>query len=1137
MAKVFRPFDIQGNNNIIDWDDSTVYGTTAISQITDPDGATASKEITSIPSPFARIDLVKTAFKEVVEMARRTPNFDRLPAEKKKHLIEFGDKPDPTIYHKMVSEAWDVAEIFFNIDRFSDKFEIITWDRARDLDLDNVFGKTLDLFLTSDARGDDPYNFNLMQRIHLLNYIGPDRPSAMNIVGATSPATLFISSANDLSYVAKHVVFGSDRPFDGDFQPLYRRDFEFQKYLFALRNSIPKFNRRFPEVHDYLNITYECLSNQQKNEIDKLDANSIQNYEPIRMGQNGNDTLDILNFEFHKRPKNSNWKSDFEIKSSYYQSDKRPLVLPVERGTTYASYIYTTDPWGRDNAAPHKSNEPWSYRKLPIVNEAYPYLTISDFLADNIIRIPYELNSTDFYDGGFVCRDTDEKVSYLLPLTKTFFQFFTVQELQSTLQNGRKMFEFVENTNGIKVILRIPVKGGVIEYSRLYSENGKAVIDEEGRNVDGGMIDTKIGMGVMPLFRFPEKVQKHYRIAFFDKGSAKATLSCFLGDRIVPISDPVVRAEKDLSGRGCSHESYVVENAFDSIHITTDDVEGVVIPKFKTETGNTVFTFAVDFGTTNTHIEYCTDANPNPVAFDIRSSDKQMHKLHTLYTDPDIRLAFEQDFIPDTIAEKDTYSFPMRTVYAERMDIDYNRNPKALADGNIPFLYERDFTPNWNNIKTELKWGGVHERLLEMHLETLFILMRNKVVMNRGNVPATRIIWFYPASMTQAKVNQFKKIWKEAYEKYFGEQSDENVISISESKAPYLHFITSQGAKDEVVTIDVGGGTTDIFVVEGSEDKMLMSFRFASNAIFGDGYNSNPSQNGFVCKYKECIKQILQDNGLQELLQSFNQIEAQQKSTDIIAFMFSLMGDKVDNNRELDFLRKLSGDDKMRYVFIFFYGSILYFIAQAMKAKGLMKPKTIAFSGNGARTLRILSDDNDTLAKFAKLIFDGVYGDTTGRISVMMERNPKIATCKGGLERPEAQPYDEINDIKAVFVGDTFTDNRSTPTYADISEDMKKDVVKSLTDFFSFIFQMHKANNDFFVNQLGADATIFNQIREYCLGEEGVQELESSLAQGLRNKCEVDKVNDETLLEETLFFYPMVGMLHELAYKIYQMKN
>lgn len=1134
MAKVFRPFDIQGNNNIIDWDDSNVYGTTAISQITDPDGATASKEITSIPSPFARIDLVKTAFKEVVEMARRTPNFDRLPVEKKRLLITLGDNPEhktkATIYHKMVSEAWDVAEIFFNFDRFRDKFEIIVWDRDRDLDKHSVLGKTLDLFLTSDARGNDPYNFRDMQRIHLLNYIGPDRPAAMNIVGATSPATLFFSSANDLSYIADHVVFGSDRPFDGDFQPLYRRDFEFQKYLFALRKSVAGFAKRFPEVNDYMDITYQCLSSDQKDAIDALNASSIQNYEPIRIGENGGDTLEILNFTFHKRPKVTNWKSDFEIQTHAYQGEHLPLVLPVEQGSTYASYIYTTDPWGKGYRAPYFDANPWKDRRLPIVNEEYPYLTVSDFLADRIVRLPYETNNLSFYDGDYQCRSNDEKVSYLLPLTHTFFQFFTVKDLQGTLSNGKKMFELVENAGGIKAILRIPVKKGHIEYSRVYFEGGSPNIEQN----DGTILDTKFGLGVMPLFQFPDNVRKHYRIAFFDRGKSDASLTCYRSTNRVDATR-IVRAQKDLSGRGCSHESYVVEDNFDRINVVIGDVEGVVIPKFKSETGNTVFTFAVDFGTTNTHIEYCTDANKAPVAFNILSSDKQIHKLHTVYTDPDIRLAFEQDFIPETIGEKDTYSFPMRTVYAERMDINYEKSPVALGDGNIPFLYERDFTPNWNNIKTELKWGGVHERLLEMHLETLFILMRNKVVMNHGNLPATKIIWFYPASMTEAKVNQFKKIWKEAYEKYFGERAAENVISISESKAPYLHFIKSQGAADEVVTIDVGGGTTDIFVVEDQQDKMLLSFRFASNAIFGDGYNSNPSKNGFVCQYKDKIKQILQENGLQELLQSFNQIEEQQKSTDIIAFMFSLVGNKVNNNKELDFLRKLSGDDRMRYVFIFFYGAILYFIAQAMRAKGLKKPKTIAFSGNGAKTLRILSDDDDTLAKFAKLIFDGVYGDNSGRITVMMEKNPKIATCKGGLESPVAQPYDSINDIKQVFVGDHFGDDGRILTYGDITEEVKGGVLQSLNNFFEFIFQMHKNNGDFLVNSLAVEPSVFNQIRDYCLGEDGRQQLESSLSKGLKHKREVDSVSDETLLEETLFFYPMVGFLHELAYKIYEM--
>lgn len=1132
MTKVFRPYNIQGDPNIRDWDSAKVYGTQAISEIEDPDGATAHKEITSIPSPFARIDLVKTAFKEVNGFVRQSQNFARLSSDDVRKLIEFGQKKEPTIYHKMVSEALDVAEIFYNYDRFRDRFEILVWDRDVNLDTNTIFGKTIDLYLKADAEGDDSYNFGKMQRIYLLNYIGPDRPSAMNIVGATSPATLFFSSANDLSYVSRNVAFDQDRPFDDAYQPLFRRDFEFQKYLFAFRCAIANFANLFPEVNEYLDMTYRCLNTQQKDAIDQLNANSIDAYDIIPIGANGNDTLDILGHPFHKKTKVSNWQSDFVVRNSCYKGDKMPLVLPVERGNAYANYTYTTANWGSSNAAPFFDGRSLDRRTLPIVGEDYPYLTISDFLTDTIVRIPYEINKTSFFDGGYVCRDSDEKNSFLLPLTSLFFKFFTVNDLRGEV-NGKKMFEFIDNTSGIKVILRIPVKKGFVEYSRVYYEGMDPVIE----NNDGALIDTKLGLGVMPLVRFPENVNKHYRIAFFDRGKSDAFLTFYDSNEGTPIeAKRVVKAQKDLSGRGCSHESYVVESNFDRIAIKVGEIEGYVIPKFKTETGNMGFTFAVDFGTTNTHIEYSTDVNgrKNPIPFNIRESEKQIHKMHTLYTDKDISCAFEQDFMPDTVADKDVFSFPMRTVFAERADINYDMNPIAMADGHIPFLYEKDFTPHWNNIKTELKWGGVHERLLEMHLETLFMLMRNKVVINNGNLSATKVIWFYPASMTEAKVNQFKKIWRETYEKYFGDNAKDNVISISESKAPYLHFITTQGAADEAVTIDVGGGTTDVFVSENREDKMLLSFRYASNAIFGDGYNSNPSKNGFVCKYKEIYKEMLRANGYQELLASLEQIEQQQKSSDIVAFLFSLVGDKVANNRELDFLRKLASDDKMRYVFVLFYGSILYFIARTMKAKGLKKPKTIAFSGNGAKTINVLSGDEDTLSKFAKLIFDGVYQENGGRISVMMESNPKVATCKGGIESPNPQPYDSINDIKTVIVGNSFDDVNAKLTYHDIAEKIQNDVVNSVMDFLGFLFDLHKNNNDFLINSLAVDSSIFDQVKGFCLGEEGRQELEVSLSKGLRNKKEMDKVGDDTLLEETLFFYPMVGLLHELAYKIYK---
>lgn len=1129
MSKVFRPYDIQGNNNIVDWEDSNAYGTQAISEIIDPDGATATKEITSIPSPFARIDLVKTAFKEVVDMARKTPGFERLPIDQVKRLIEFGKEKKPTIYHKMVSEAMDVAEIFFNFDRFKDMFEIIVWDKQKDLDKNRVFGSTLDKYLRADSQGDDPYNFGKLKRIYMLNYIGDERPGKINIVGATSPATLFFSSSNDLRYVSRHVAFNLDKPFDDDYNPLYKRDFEFQKYLFAFRKAYNGFAKDFPEVNAYMDITYRCLDNKQKNDIDNLTSSSVDTYEPLIIGDNNGDTFEVLGRAFHKKPKLTNFRSDFEIKSNIYNGERKPLVLPVVKGNTYANLIYTTGPWG-DSEAPCFCPDDLRNRRLPVVNDQYPYLTVSDFLAPYIIRTKDEINSNSFFSGGYVCKNSQEPESYLLPLTDEFFQFFTINDLQKDVANGKKMFEFVDNVGGVKVILRIPIQKGFVEYSRVYWEGRNADVEAN----DGGLVDAQFGLGIMPMIRFPENVAKHYRIAFFDKSKEDVSLEFKEGNLLIN-SDRAVRRSKDSNA--CSHEAYVVNDNFDRIKVVFGDVEGFIVPKFINSEGNTQYTFAVDFGTTNTHIEYCTDTRRAPVAFNILANERQLHKFHKVDSSSDIRKAFEHDFIPDTVSDKnDNYSFPMRTAFAQRTNIDYNTNPMPFADGNIPFLYERDSTPPYNVVKTDLKWGGVPERLLEMHLETIFILLRNKVVLNGGDLAATRIIWFYPASMTQAKVNQFKRIWKDAYERYFGADSVRNVISISESKAPYLHFIKSQGAANEIVTIDIGGGTTDVFVVEEQQDKMLLSFRFASNAIFGDGYNSNPSQNGFVCKYKDEFRQILEVNKLEALSSALTQIEEQQKSSDIVAFLFSLVGEKVGGNRGLNFLNKLESDDKLRYVFIIFYGSILYFVAKAMKLKGLQKPKTIAFSGNGAKTLNILSDDYEMVARFAKLIFDGVYEDNRGSIEVMMEKNPKIATCKGGIEDPKPQPYDSINDIKTIFTGVNLDDaNDQTLNYGQITNEVKSQVVASVKDFLQFLFDLHKNNGDFLFNCLGGDPDTFGSVKEFCLGEEGQQILEVSMSQGIQNKISVDRVSDDTMLEETMFFYPLVGLLHRLAYKISRM--
>lgn len=1133
MSKVFRLYNIQGDNNILDWETSKVYGSQAIKEITDPDGADAKKEITSIPSPFARVDLIKTAFKDVVDLANRD--------ESDKEYMKFDGN---SIYHRMVSDTLDVAELFFNIDKFHNELDIIVWDRKRDLDINNVFGKTLDRYLKSDAKGNDPFNFSKFERIYLLKYIGPDRPASLNIIGATSPATLFFSSANDLSYVSKNIINGSDRPFDKSYQPLYKRDFEFQKYLYAFRKAygVSEFQNHFPEIDHYMmsssgkTCNYSFLNEEQKKEIDLLDASSISEYEPINIGENGADTLDILGKLFHKKKKDNDifQSSNFIIKSSLYKGDRKPFVLPIEAGNTYANLKYTSDEWGIDFKAPYFDNIGINDRRLPFVQDQYPYLTISDFLEDTIVRMPYKLNDESYFDGNLKKSEN----SYLLPLTTTFFTYFTEKEIQENVFGIKKMFELSELAGGsVKVTLRIPIKGNnqirFIEYNRVYFESSSPDIV----NNDGALFEKKIGLGIFPLVKFPENVNKHYRIALFEKGQRDVRLKFIRENSTVETEAHIVREAKNYDLNIASKEAYVINDNFDRIRVELGDSWGVIIPKFKSSTGNKIYTFAVDFGTTNTHIEYSyvtSNAQQNSTAnsFDIPHTERQLHRLHTLYADRDINGAFVHNFIPDTVGDKDEFTFPMRTVFSEWNNNDRSQNNYALANGNIPFLYEKEMFPDsYNEVRTELKWRGEEDYpLVKMFLESLFLLFRNKVLINGGKLENTKVVWFYPASMNTSRYDDFNQIWQKLYKDYFGSNVESNLIPISESTAPYRYYRKKRGAKSDVVTIDVGGGTTDVYIVEDNQPKMLLSFLFASNAVFGDAFNWDSDNNGYVNLYAERFKETLKDTEAAELLVPFDQIESRKSSPDIIAFFFSLISNKkVNGNEELNFLFKLSQNKRLKFVFILFYGSILYFIAKAMKSKGLKQPLTLAFSGNGSKTLRVLSSSNDTIGEFANLIFNGVFDSDNNKLEIKFEDEPKKATSKGGIIDLTKQTPRDIKPIKYTLVGhemDIEASEIEKLKYEEVDEQMQDMIVNSVLEFIDFLFQLHEGNDEFLTRSLGADENILKMVLDISRDK---VELSQSLKAALNTK------KGNKAIEETLFFYPLIGVLHEIALKISNM--
>lgn len=453
MSKIFRLGE--GSNTYTDWNGSPSfpYNSNNRKKIQDPDGATAKKEITSIPSPFARIDLVKNAFREVCESK----------------ILD-----GQTIFHKMVSDAFDIGEIFFNIERYSDKVEIITWHSREcikemmnsTLKGHKYLGNVLKKYLEADAKA---YNFASMQNIYVLNY--KKGKKELNIIGATSPATMFFSNANDLSYLSDELSFEKDKPFDTNYNPLYKRDPLYVKSLFLFRKLYPKFASVFPELNDYFNLTFQNLTQELRDEIRKIGVNNTGDYSSISVTHGAqNDIVEVLGQKLFKlNGTTSVENSDFLIDST--KCDEQILVLPIDRGNTYSDLVYVTEKWGDQKFAQAYDEREIADRTLPSRGDKLPYLTISDFLEPQIIRVPYLLNEEEFYTAHN--RKNGEEATFLLPLKPLFFKYFSVEDV---IKNQMISVSTISKSSA-EVILRIPIRSKkqrkYVEYTRSYYDSGE----------------------------------------------------------------------------------------------------------------------------------------------------------------------------------------------------------------------------------------------------------------------------------------------------------------------------------------------------------------------------------------------------------------------------------------------------------------------------------------------------------------------------------------------------------------------------------------------------------------------------------------------------------------------------------------
>lgn len=1154
-------------SSVLGWDGDSQshYGDDLIERIKDPNGSGLDSVTCAVPSPFARLERVKTAFENITKTSNLQPT----------HLKQLDNVIATQEDAKLVSQTLDIAEMVFQRSIIKG-LEIVHWDfseaKQRMFSKGNAakrFAETLEIYLNQDQQFKTE-NVQIKE-FELIKFNN-------RVIGCTSPSTLFASADIDLSF-ARTSLQGDRKLFETPC-PLYQRGNDFQMYLyylFAKNQLLREISWVFNEyLEKNLNIIQDVnpswheklykiwIQDQQALESYSYTLETSQNAVSIETYQN----LKIASVELPMKTERRDSEllgSGFKLNSSY-KSDKPVLVLPPAKPLgDYQDIRYLESNWDKNIKVPYfDSQSNLESRTLPgTVGVKAAYLTVSDLLEPNIIKLPYKTWETESRKSDFYFGDTENVESgYLLPLKPLFFQYFSVDDLKKGSEplnmrqydQSKPRLKFRESANEISVELYLPIQNDKqVRFQRTYFKGDEFANEVE--NI-GQVLDLTFNIAIYPNIRV-EGLKNFYKIQSiystidpkFRVEDGRFNLQFFKNSQENPIS--IANGVKRFNTETLLTKHFSIEENFDYIQITDNrtkpSTKAILIPNWNViQQGGVEFDFAIDFGTTNTHIEYINNHISESKPFDITEQDIQISTLlprteKVDYYYMDLHNAILREFVPHLIGSAATSSFSQPTTtlsFPQATAISYNElapnqeSMNVLSHVNIPFAYNKmrlhDLTT-----QTDLKWKPENKILAKLYFTELLFLIRNKVLLNRGNLNKTKLVTFYPSSMPPSKINEIEFNWTKLFEEYISENS-ENLKLLPESIAPFYFYAKRGGTAGESISIDIGGGTTDVVLFSTidavDKPKLITSFRFAANSIFGDGYAENNAKNHpLVRKYTKYYRNILDDKDKTLLGILEDKISRTSDSDAINAFLFSIENNPSLKQDDYHYSYMLKNDEQYRIIFLYFYSAIIYHIAQWLKQYNQPKPTNFFFSGTGAKILNIIDSSRNykNLTDYTKKIFEKVNGESYDE-PFKLKFDPIIAkevTSKGGLTLLDSN--DNQFDIRVtrnmnrVLVLPNFNDET---TYAELeeNEELKKNVVESVKQFNNFFISLLKEDHGFISEIFGIKSEALEKFNE-----SSNRDLMDYLKKG-NSKFNSEQGDRDKPINNSPFFYPIIYSIQEL---------
>jgi hypothetical protein len=1127
------------------WQKSKKITDKALSSVKDSIKTGSGKIATSVPSPFARMHLFETAFNIVAE----------------NDVLFKGT----SLYHQLVSDCLDMFQLIFEHGGNKGLVTIEEWNKTSRLEAlrkhgpshpHHLLAETLDMFINKDATG----SMAGMDSIYLIKYKNV-------LVGGTSPLTVFFTGANwhrmMKSNYFKLTTTTEDVLFDDDYAALYERDSDFiefmVKFSLAYANTLQqkcagleKYIRLIVETHlPDIQRKIESEWSHYRNNPGALGAD----YKSVNT-DGTNTQFRVGGMTLYCQKEGGFYDSDFTIQATvnHYQYEPNstsklnaPLVL-VDGMDMPLKYLRAV--WDKNTRVPYQGGVPLSKRVLPNSDITYPYLTTDDFLADRLVKLPFKVNKEAFVincGGDF---------SYLLPVKREYFKFFTVKDLEKHLRID------TDPNGAITVSLNVPIKHNrVINFSKRFEANHELVAE------------ARVGLGIFPFYRITncdENVRDlhDYSVFLADKTEGSDVELRFMNfNSIDPQAnnydgyvENVKAAKRTLKGTLPGSIYHQVSAEFDAIELSFSNngtkYIGLIVPKFKevnyTSENSGKFTFAIDFGTSNTHIAFTGPQNNIPLPFNIGEADKQMVLLSEPNRSkngseryqrisgslPQIETLLKREFVPNLIGtEHDSnITFPIRTATCELGSFDSQGENDLFGSLNIGFSIdeEDDVAPGvvyTTNLKLlyEKRNNPKDTDRLRLFFKELLWMIKNKVILNRGKLSELRILWLIPESILP---RNYSRMWTQAANEVF--KSFDNAFEVNpiiESIAPYFFLRQSPtvgaGISAEAINIDIGGGTTDVMYVAPSEKSISISFRFAGNDIWGEGvFGGNSKDNGFISNFLKIYqnsstdKDRPEDGYLQKSLGDPNL-----GSEDVIALLF-----KYDKHfKFIDSIHR--GNPNMLLILFLHYGALIYHLVQIFNNEGIRIPRYFMYSGKGSQYIDLMCGKSD-IAKFTKLLLNAFSDEEIpGKFDVILVQEPKQATANGAILYDKAsgsskETFADDKRVKAIHYGQMpdCPIILDSPKYNELNQEFLDSVVDSANDFVQRM--LSDKDISLYLNSHGINRT--PEVLRY-ITEDNATELRDSMKAYMQ-----DKRNSEEPIQETLFFLSLKNMLFNVGKKLVQ---